>query len=77
MYGNIPEQGITIKVPNPPKAGRVRLPTSDEMLGRLAHPAAPSARCCILSAEERRNPKCTVNWIVGRPSVLRLQPLAR
>ena len=36
MYGNIPEQGITIKVPNPPKAARVRLPTSDEMLGRLA-----------------------------------------
>jgi hypothetical protein len=36
MYGNIPEQGITIKVPNPPKAARVRLPNSDEMLGRLA-----------------------------------------
>jgi hypothetical protein len=36
MYGSIPEQGITIKVPNPPKAARVRLPTSDEMLGRLA-----------------------------------------
>ncbi len=37
MYGSIPEGGITIKVPNPPKAARVRLPTNDEMLGRLAH----------------------------------------
>lgn len=36
MYGSIPEQGITIKVPSPPKAARVRLPTGDEMLGRLA-----------------------------------------
>ena len=36
MYGSIPEQGITIKVPNPPKAARVRLPTCDEMMGRLA-----------------------------------------
>jgi hypothetical protein len=36
MYGSIPNEGITIRVPNPPKAARVRLPTSDEMLGRLA-----------------------------------------
>ena len=36
MYGKIPEDGILIRVPNPPKAARVRLPTSDEMLGRLA-----------------------------------------
>lgn len=36
MYGNIPDQGITVKVPNPPKAARLRLPTTDEMLGRLA-----------------------------------------
>ncbi len=36
MYGSIPDEGITIRVPNPPKAARVRLPTNDEMLGRLA-----------------------------------------
>jgi hypothetical protein len=36
MYGNIPDDGIIIKVPNPPKAARVRLPATDEMLGRLA-----------------------------------------
>jgi hypothetical protein len=36
MYGNIPDDGIIIKVPNPPKAARVRLPTTDEMLSRLA-----------------------------------------
>ena len=36
MYGKIPGDGITIRVPNPPKTARVRLPTSDEILGRLA-----------------------------------------
>ncbi len=36
MYGSIPNEGILIRVPNPPKAARVRLPTKDEMLGRLA-----------------------------------------
>jgi len=36
MYGNIPNEGITIRVPNPPKAARVRLPNNDEMMGRLA-----------------------------------------
>jgi len=35
MYGKIPEDGILIRVPNPPKAARVRLPTIDEMLSRL------------------------------------------
>ena len=36
MYGSIPNDGITIRVPNQPKTARVRLPTKDEMLGRLA-----------------------------------------
>ena len=36
MYGDIPAEGITINVPNPPKTARVRLPTSQEMLDRLA-----------------------------------------
>ena len=36
MYGSIPNEGITIRVPNPPKAAHVRLPSNDEMMGRLA-----------------------------------------
>jgi len=36
MYGNIPDEGIIIRVPNPPKAARVRLPATDEILRRLA-----------------------------------------
>ncbi|HZT29245.1 MAG TPA: hypothetical protein VFA33_05145 [Bryobacteraceae bacterium] len=36
MYGSIPNEGIAIRVPNPPKTARVRLPTTEEMLGRLA-----------------------------------------
>lgn len=36
MYGDIPAEGITIRVPNPPKTAMVRLPTSQEMLDRLA-----------------------------------------
>jgi hypothetical protein len=36
MYGDIPAEGITIRVPNPPKTARLRLPTSQEMLDRLA-----------------------------------------
>jgi hypothetical protein len=35
MYGNIPDTGIKIRVPNPPKAAFVRLPTNEEMLARL------------------------------------------
>ncbi len=35
MYGDIPKEGITIRVPNPPKTALVRLPTSEEMLERL------------------------------------------
>ena len=35
MYGNIPSDGIKIRVPNPPKAAFVRLPTNEEMLARL------------------------------------------
>jgi hypothetical protein len=36
MYGDIPAEGITIRVPNPPKTAHLRLPTSQEMLDRLA-----------------------------------------
>jgi hypothetical protein len=36
MYGSISKEGVTVRVPNPPKAARLRLPTSDEILGRLA-----------------------------------------
>ena len=35
MYGSVPATGIKIRVPSPPKAAFVRLPTSDEMLARL------------------------------------------
>jgi hypothetical protein len=35
MYGTIPAEGITIRVPNPPKTAQLRLPTNDEMLERL------------------------------------------
>jgi len=36
MYGDIPAEGITIRVPNPPKSAHLRLPTTQEMLDRLA-----------------------------------------
>jgi hypothetical protein len=36
MYGDFPTEGITIRVPNPPKTAAVRLPSSQEMLERLA-----------------------------------------
>ena len=36
MYGDIPAEGITIRVPNPPKTAHLRLPTNQEMLDRLA-----------------------------------------
>ena len=36
MYGNIPKEGITIRVPNPPKTAMLRLPTNQEMIDRLA-----------------------------------------
>jgi len=36
MYGSIPQDGFVIKVPNPPKTARVRLPNSQEILDRLA-----------------------------------------
>ena len=35
MYGDIPTEGITIRVPNPPKTASLRLPTNQEMLERL------------------------------------------
>lgn len=35
MYGDIPAEGITIRVPNPPKTAFLRLPTNQEMLERL------------------------------------------
>jgi hypothetical protein len=35
MYGDIPTEGITIKVPNPPKTAFLRLPTNQEILDRL------------------------------------------
>ena len=35
MYGDIPTEGITIRVPNPPKTAQLRLPTNEEMLERL------------------------------------------
>ena len=35
MYGDIPAEGITIRVPNPPKTALLRLPTNQEMLDRL------------------------------------------
>ena len=35
MYGDIPAEGITISVPNPPKTAFLRLPTNQEMLERL------------------------------------------
>jgi hypothetical protein len=44
LYGNLPDvkladdstvKGVTVRVPNPPKAAVLRLPTSDEMLTRL------------------------------------------
>jgi hypothetical protein len=35
MYGDIPKEGITIRVPNPPKTAFLRLPTNQEMLERL------------------------------------------
>ena len=35
MYGDIPTEGITIRVPNPPKTAFLRLPTNPEMLERL------------------------------------------
>jgi len=35
MYGDIPVEGITIRVPNPPKTAFLRLPTNQEMLERL------------------------------------------
>ena len=35
MYGDIPTEGITIRVPNPPKTAFLRLPTSQEQLERL------------------------------------------
>jgi len=35
MYGTIPADGITIRVPNPPKTAQLRLPTNEEMLERL------------------------------------------
>ena len=35
MYGDIPAEGITIRVPNPPKTAHLRLPTNEEMLERL------------------------------------------
>jgi hypothetical protein len=35
MYGDIPAEGIAIRVPNPPKTALVRLPTNQEMLERL------------------------------------------
>jgi hypothetical protein len=35
MYGDIPTEGITIRVPNPPKTAFLRLPTNQEMLERL------------------------------------------
>jgi hypothetical protein len=36
MYGDIPLEGITIRVPNPPKTAHLRLPTNQELLDRLA-----------------------------------------
>jgi len=36
MYGDIPAEGITIRVPNPPKTAHLRLPTNQETLDRLA-----------------------------------------
>jgi hypothetical protein len=36
MYGNIPTEGIRVKIPNPPKQAFLRLPSSQEMLDRLA-----------------------------------------
>ena len=36
MYGDIPAEGITIRVPNPPKTAHLRLPTNQELLDRLA-----------------------------------------
>jgi hypothetical protein len=35
MYGDIPTEGITIRVPNPQKTAFLRLPTNQEMLERL------------------------------------------
>jgi len=35
MYGDIPTEGITIRVPNPPKTAFLRLPTNQEILDRL------------------------------------------
>ena len=35
MYGDIPAEGITIRVPNPPKTAFLRLPTNQEILERL------------------------------------------
>lgn len=35
MYGDIPAEGITIRVPNPQKTAFLRLPTNQEMLERL------------------------------------------
>jgi hypothetical protein len=35
MYGDIPAEGITIRVPNPPKTAFLRLPTNQEILDRL------------------------------------------
>ena len=35
MYGDIPAEGITIKVHNPPKTAFLRLPTNQELLERL------------------------------------------
>jgi hypothetical protein len=35
MYGDIPAEGITIRVPNPPKTAHLRLPTNQEILDRL------------------------------------------
>ena len=36
MYGDVPNEGIRIRVPNPPKTAMVRLPSSQEILDRLA-----------------------------------------
>ena len=35
MYGDIPAEGIMIRVPNPPKTAHLRLPTNQELLDRL------------------------------------------
>lgn len=36
MYGDSPASGITVRVPNPPKAASLRMPTNEEVLARLS-----------------------------------------